>query len=369
MNLSQHDLRAVAAAFDFRGDFVSGEPYGSGHINDTYAVVFDQAGARVRYILQRINHNIFRDPASLMENVRRVTEHQKRKLGEAGASDASRRALTIVPALDGASHHRDAGGNVWRCYLFIEGASTHDLIETERQAEEAARAFGRFQQQLADIPNGRLVETIPNFHNTPWRFSMFEEAVAKDAKNRAAGVKAEIEFALARKGDCSRLIDLHKAGRIPERVTHNDTKLNNVMLDNGTGEGICVIDLDTVMPGFSLFDFGDMVRTATNSGGEDERDLPKVNVRLNMFEALLRGFLGAARETLTRDEIDQLPFGGRLMTFECGIRFLADHLNGDTYFRIHREGHNLDRCRTQFRLVRQMEEQEPGMLKMVDRYR
>jgi aminoglycoside phosphotransferase (APT) family kinase protein len=355
-----HDLRAVARQFQIAGDFQQGEPYGSGHINDTYCVWFQQAGARVRYIFQRINHNIFKNPPALMENIQRVTAHLAGKLGNAPGAD--RGALTLLPALDGRAWNRDEGGNYWRVYRFIEQARTYDAIESPRQAFEAARAFGRFQGMLADLPAPRLHDTIPDFHHTPNRFTRLEQGIANDVAKRAALARPEIEFALRRKSDTSVLLS---AG-LPERVTHNDTKLNNVMLDDATGEGVCVIDLDTVMPGLALYDFGDMVRTSTSPAKEDEKDLSKVTMQFPMFEALVRGYLETAGGFLTRAEKQHLAFSGKLITFEIGIRFLTDFLEGDTYFKVHREGHNLDRCRTQFRLVESIEQQLPGMNKLVE---
>jgi Phosphotransferase enzyme family len=356
----RHDVGAIARQFQIHGQFIEAKPYGSGHINDTYCAAFDQAGTRVRYILQRINHGIFKNPSALMENVRRVTEHIGRK--PAGQPDFTRRVLTLVPARDGGSGCRDEEGGHWRAYFFIERARTYDAIETAQQAFETAQAFGNFQKWLADLPAPRLHDTIPDFHHTPRRFAALEQAIAGDAANRAKLAKPEIEFALRRKPITGVLLD----ARLPERVTHNDTKLNNVMLDDATGAGICVIDLDTVMPGCALYDFGDMVRTATSPAAEDERDLSRVRMQFPMFEALARGYLYSAGGFLTRAEKQHLAFSGKLITFEIGIRFLTDFLAGDTYFKVHREGHNLDRCRTQFRLVESIEDQEEHMNELVN---
>lgn len=357
----KHDVGAIARQFHIYGEFVSAQPYGTGHINDTYCAVFDQAGAPVRYIVQRINHQVFQDPLALMENIRRVTIHLGGKL--AGEGDFSRRALTLVPVRDGSVCHRDAGGNYWRAYLFIEKARTHDALETPRQAFEAAKAFGRFQGQLVDLPAPPLHETVPDFHNTPRRFARLEQAITADAANRAILAGPEIQFALRRQAITGVLL----AAGLPPRVTHNDTKLNNVMLDDATGEGICVIDLDTVMPGLALYDFGDMVRTGTSPALEDERDLSKVTLQLPMFEALVRGYLASAAGFLTGAEKQYLAFAGKLITFEIGIRFLTDFLEGDVYFKVRHESHNLDRCRTQFRLVQSIEQQEEHMNQIVGR--
>lgn len=349
------DLRAVGAHFRIYGTLVDGQPYGTGHINDTFAVTYDQAGTRVRYIHQRINTSVFRQPDALMDNIARVLAHAGARVG--GADHAARRALTLVPALDGGPCARDDEGGVWRTYLFIEGARTYDVIESPAQAEAAARAFGAFQLLLADLPGARLHETIPRFHHTPSRFAACVAAIEADPLNRAAEARAEIDAVLARADQVTRLLDLHASGAIPERVTHNDTKLNNVMLDLATGEGLCVIDLDTTMPGLAPYDFGDMVRTATNAAAEDERDLSRVVSRPEMFEALARGYLSTAGGFLTAAEVASLTLAGLLMTLECGMRFLADHLEGDIYFRTHRPGQNLDRARVQLALVASIEQQ------------
>ncbi|HXR08024.1 MAG TPA: aminoglycoside phosphotransferase family protein, partial [Candidatus Acidoferrum sp.] len=321
---------------------------------------FDQAGLPARYIIQRINHLIFKTPVAVMENIRRVTAHLAAKA--VGRRDFSRRVLTLVSTREGGFYHRDEHSNHWRAYLFIEKARTCDAVESAEQAFKAANAFGSFQKLLADFPAPRLHDTIPNFHHTPKRFAALEKAIAADTVNRANLARAEIEFALRRKDICGVLLEAN----LPERVTHNDTKFNNVMLDEATGEGICVIDLDTVMPGLALYDFGDMVRTTTSPAREDERDLSKVAMQLPMFEALARGYLSSAGEFLTPAEKRFLPFAGKLITFEIGLRFLTDFLAGDTYFKVHREGHNLDRCRTQFKLVESIERQETAMDKLVE---
>jgi Ser/Thr protein kinase RdoA (MazF antagonist) len=365
MNLP-HDVQTLSRQFQLSGKYLSAEPYGSGHINDTFRVSYDRGGTVVHYLLQRINHQIFKNPPALMENVRRVTEHIRGKLAAKG--DVSRRALTIIPTRDGELLHRDEAGNFWRTYVFIENARTFDAVETAAQAYQAAKEFGQFQKLLADLPSPPLAETIPDFHNTPKRFAAFEQAIADDKSNRAASVKSEIEFALSRKPIASVLLTLCERGEMPERTTHNDTKFNNVMLDKDTNEGLCVIDLDTVMPGLSLYDFGDMVRTTTSPAMEDERDLSKVEMQMPMFEALVSGYLSTAAEFLTPAERALLAFAGKLITFEQGIRFLGDYLNGDVYYKTHREGHNLDRCRTQFKLVECIERQEEQMNRLSEKY-
>jgi len=357
----------VSAKFAFGGKVLSAAPYGSGHINDTFLVLTEAAPNTRRFVLQRINHHVFKQPDLLMENVERVCAHAHAKLCAAGASDAHRRALRLIPTLKGKSWYVDNAGNRWRCYDFIEGATGHDVVRSAAQAEAAAKAFGAFQALLADLPGGRLHETIPGFHHTPGRYARFQAALAADTHGRAASAVPEIAFALARAHEVSVVVDALRDGTLPERVTHNDTKLNNVLLDDVTQEGVCVIDLDTVMPGSALYDFGDLVRTSTSPAAEDETDLSKVTMQLPMFEALVRGYLASARGFLTPREKELLPFAGKLITFEIGLRFLTDWLEGDTYFKIKRASHNLDRTRTQFKLVASIEEQLPAMREIVAR--
>ncbi|MFH0921443.1 MAG: aminoglycoside phosphotransferase family protein [Fibrobacterota bacterium] len=361
------DLKPIVRPFAIEGEYLDGGPYGTGHINDTYAVRFRAPKGEVRYILQRINHHVFKQPVPLMENVERVTAHLRKKIEKAGG-DPFRETLNLVPAIDGKTWHLTAEGNYWRVYRFIEGAQTYDKVENLDMVYQASFSFGKFQEAMADLPGKRVNETIPNFHHTRKRFEALQEAVKKDAKNRAKDVRAEIDFAFSREVDASRLVDLLDAGQLPERTTHNDTKLNNVMIDDKTGKGICVIDLDTVMPGLPLYDFGDSVRIGASTAVEDERDLSKVGMDIGMFERLAHGYLDAARGFLTPLEKKNLAFSGKLLTFECGMRFLADHLAGDTYFRIHREAHNLDRCRTQFKMVADMEKAMGEMERIVEKY-
>ncbi len=359
------DVRDAVRAFAFSGEVEGFERYGSGHINDTFAVGLRDGGGARRVILQRINTSVFRDPESLMANVGRVTRHLAKKLF--GAPDASRRSLSLIPTRGGADFHRDGAGGFWRAYGFIEGARSRDVLTAPRQAVEAARAFGTFQRLLTDLPGPRLAETIPRFHDTPWRLARFREVLARDPFNRAAEARRDIDAVLSREALAQSLTPLLSSGVLGERVTHNDTKLNNVLLDEGTGEGLCVIDLDTVMPGLWLHDFGDMVRTGTNPVSEDDRDLSKVVASRPMFEALARGYLSATGEALAPEERDRLVLSGKLLTYECGMRFLTDHLEGDVYFRIHRPGQNLDRARTQLALLASLEEQEDALTRLVER--
>lgn len=355
------DFAALSRRFGLSGTLVHAAPHGSGHINDTFAVTHELAGVRTRHILQRINDSVFRQVPELMENIVRVTSHQRHRLEAAGVDDSARRALAVIPADSGAPYWENGDGRPWRCYRFIEGARTYDQVESPLQAREAARAFARFQKLLVDLPGGRLHETIPNFHHTRDRFARFAAAVNADPCNRAAGVRSEIAFLMQREADCAVVVDAIAAGTVPERVTHNDTKLNNVMMDEQTGEGICVIDLDTVMPGSLLYDFGDMVRTATNPAAEDDAGSGRVRMEMGMFEALVAGFLEEAAEVMVPAEVELLAFSGKLLTLELALRFLTDHLQGDAYFRIHRRHHNLDRARAQIELVRSIEAQQAAM--------
>jgi len=354
------DLAAIAQAFDIPGEFVSAVPTGSGHINDSYVVTFQVDLQHARFILQRINHHIFADPAALMQNIQRVTLHLAAKL--AADPDANRRTLTLIPSRNSRTFHLDSNGNYWRAYHFIENVRTFDIVESPAQAYQAAKAFGHFQRLLADLPAPRLHDTIPDFHHTPKRFAQLQQAIAADVANRAQLARPEIDLALRRRAFTSILLD----AQLPERVTHNDTKFNNVLLDDRTGEGICVIDLDTVMPGLAPYDFGDMVRTTTSPAAEDEQDLSKVTMQWPMFEALARGYLASAGGFLTPAERSHLVAAGKLITFEQGIRFLTDYLAGDPYYKTHRAGQNLDRCRAQFKLMESIEQQEDAMYRLVE---
>lgn len=355
--VGKHDIAAIAMQFKVEGRLSAVEKYGSGHINDTYAATYDKEGDLVRYIHQRINHHVFKDPVAQMSNIQRVTDHINRKLELDPVFRDAHTTLVIVPAHDDEPYYQDESGNYWRTYQFIEQTRSYDVIESTRQAYQAAKTFGRFQRLLLDFSGPRLHEVIPGFHNTPRRVRNLQAAVNEDPFGRAAAVQPDIEFAMERSWMAPVLIELHDKGLIPERITHNDTKLNNVLLHEETGEGYCVIDLDTVMPGLSLYDFGDMVRSSTCLAAEDEQNLDLVRMELPLFEALTKGYLSEACDFLVPEEIDHLVFSGKLMTYETGIRFLTDYLQGDEYFKTEREGQNVDRCRTQFALLKSMEEQ------------
>ena len=356
----EYDVGSVAANFNLAGRLIRSESFGSGHINDTYDLTCEQDGRQIHYILQRINHQVFKNPPAMMENIRRVTNHIRRKLQERQSKLVSRQ-LVVIDTKDGADFFQDDRGNYWRLYNEIENAVTYDTIESPELAYEAARMFGRFAAMLTDLPGPPLHETIPDFHATPKRLTTFREVLRQDPCNRAKDAGAEIDFVLENAGVCDVLLNHAGKGEIPIRITHNDTKINNVLLDEKTHKGVCVIDLDTVMPGLSLYDFGDMVRTATNPAEEDERDLSKVTMRMPIFEMLLKGFAEETHTFLTPTEKKNLVFAGKLITFEQMIRFGADHLAGDIYYKIHREGHNLDRCRTQMKIVQSIIAQEEAM--------
>lgn len=362
-------LEKILPQFNIEGEPVDCEPYGSGHINDTFAPHLRRAdGSVVRYILQHINTGVFQDPDGLMENISGVTSYLKEIIRKNGG-DPDRETLTVIPTRDGRSFYRDPdSGNCWRLYLFVENTVSYDLVEKPEDFYTSARAFGRFQMLLSNYPAASLHETIPNFHNTVNRFANLKKAIAQDKMGRARDVQPEIAFALAREADTHVLIDLQQRGEIPLRVTHNDTKLNNVLIDAVTKQGICVIDLDTVMPGLAHYDYGDSIRFGASTALEDERDLSKVTMDLGLFEVYTKGFLEEAGGVLNAVEKELLPMGAKLMTYECGIRFLTDYLEGDTYFKTHREGQNLDRTRTQFKLVADMEQKWEEMRRIVAKY-
>jgi aminoglycoside phosphotransferase (APT) family kinase protein len=366
MAYAEKELQHISKQFQIYGEILHAETFKIGHINETYSATYDQGGTRVRYIHQKVNKSVFRNPPELMKNLMRVTTHIRKKLEAQAAEDITRRSLIVIPTRDGHSHYRSGDGEFWRTFVFVEGAQTFEAVQTPGQAFEAGRAFGEFQLHLVDLPGDRLLETIPDFHHTRKRFAAFVEAMTKDHFNRAMDAKPEIASALKHEGLVDVILEAVQKGRVPERVTHNDTKFNNVMLDTRTGKAVCVVDLDTVMPGCALYDFGDMVRTTTSPTLEDERDLSKVKMQMPMFRKLAEGYLSTAGQFLTKHEKSLIPFSGKLITFEIGLRFLTDFLSGDTYFRIHRPDHNLDRCRTQFKLLESIERQEEAMLRCVE---
>ncbi|MEO7098311.1 MAG: aminoglycoside phosphotransferase family protein [Luteolibacter sp.] len=368
-NHAVHELVAsIGGRFAVEGEFISGEEIPTGHINSTYRASYQQPDGSVRrYVIQAINRHVFKDPYAVMRNVEIVTNHINSRVLEL-TNDLGGQTLNLFPARAGGSWIKDENATLWRCYNFIEGCVTHDIVENPRQAYQAAHAFGAFQDLVSDLDASLIAETIPDFHNTRKRFLRLLDVAAADPLERLDDVRKEFDFILKREALTSILIDLVNAGKIPTRVTHNDTKINNVMIDAETDEAVCVIDLDTVMPGLALYDFGDLVRSATNPVAEDEPDLSKVKMEMPLFEALVEGYLDAAATFLNQTEIDHLVHAGKLITLELAIRFLTDHLEGDVYFKTHRPNHNLDRCRTQLKLVESMEEQEVEMQAFVDSY-
>ena len=360
-------LSEVLSAYDLPATFLGATRYGLGHINDTFCIVCQpQEGDPIRFVLQGLSKVAFPRPQELMENFIGITSYLRKKVIEAGG-DPLRETLSLIKTKDGKDFYTDSNGKVWRLTPFIEDTDCFQSA-TPELFEASARAFGRFQYMLQGYPAETLHETIVNFHNTEDRFAKFEASLAADKLGRAKDIQDEIRFLLDRKADCSVALQALRDGKLPLRVTHNDTKLNNILIDRATGEGICVVDLDTTMPGLSINDFGDSIRFGANHSKEDEKDLSKVNFDIELYEVYTRGFIEGARGSLTPAELEYLPWGARLMTLECGIRFLTDYLDGDHYFHIRYPEQNLDRCRTQFKLVRDMEEQFDAMAAVVKKY-
>ena len=365
---SSMELTKVISAFNLEGELQECIVFGNGHINDTFRLTFETEQGTRRYILQKMSSVVFKKPVELMENISNVTAWLKKKIRENGG-DTERETLNLVMTEEGLPYHVDKEGEYWRVYKFIEGATCYDAVKNDDDFYQSAVAFGHFQRLLADYPAETLHETIPNFHNTPDRMRIFREAVQRDECGRVAGVQEEIRFIEEHEKLSHVLYDLLEEGKLPLRVTHNDTKLNNIMIDDATGKAVCVIDLDTVMPGLSAHDFGDSIRFGASTGAEDERDLSKISCDLHLYEVYTKGFIEGCGGALTEIELDMLPWGAVLMTFENGIRFLTDYLEGDHYFKIHRDGQNLDRCRTQLKLVSDMEEKMQQMQQIVNKYK
>lgn len=365
---AEQTLREVLAAYDFGGSVEKTDRFGEGHINDTFRVdVRREDGSGWRVIVQRVSPVAFKQPQQLMENIVNVTEYLGREIEKLGG-DPNRETLTVIRTRDGGSCVTDSEGGVWRAFPFVEGTVCYQSAETPELFAASGRAFGRFQRLLRDYPANTLHETIPRFHDTENRLQNLKNAVAADPLGRAKDCQADIDFMLAREKDCSAALQALRDGVLPLRVTHNDTKLNNVLVDKETGKALCVIDLDTVMPGLAINDFGDSIRFGANHSAEDEPDLSKVNLDVELFEIYTAAFLEEAGDALTEAEIRYLPWGAKLMTLECGIRFLTDYLEGDSYFHISRPGQNLDRARTQCKLVADMEEHWDELNAIVAKY-
>jgi len=369
MSTAETVLNEVLEAFDFGAPVVGAMRFGCGHINDTFCVHTQPADYPCRtFILQRMSAAAFKHPDQLMSNIIGVTEYLGEQIKQAGG-DRSREAMEVIRPRNGEPYYTDSQGGAWRVYPFITDIYCYQTADTPELFAASGRAFGRFQKMLNGYPAETLYETIPHFHDTEDRLAKLKAAVEADSMGRVKDCGPEIQFVMDREADCSVALQALRDGRLPLRVTHNDTKLNNVLIDTKTGEGVCVIDLDTVMPGLSINDFGDSIRFGANHCAEDEKDLSKMYLDLELFEVYTKAFLEGAEGSLTDAELEYLPWGAKLMTLECGIRFLTDYLEGDTYFHIHREGQNLDRCRTQFKLVADMEAHWDEMQAVVNKFR
>ncbi len=363
-----YDFNRIISQFKVEGNLLSCERYGEGHINETYLAVIEKDKKNTEYILQRINNKIFKNVPELMNNIRSVTEFNRKKILERGGNP-DRESLSLVYLKDGSTfYHCPECDGYFRMYKFITDAIAYQVVEKPEHFYQSAVAFGDFAKLLSEFDASGLYEVIPDFHNTEKRFCDFEKSLKEDKVGRAKGVQKEIEFVQSRKEYCGRIVKLLRSGEMPTKVTHNDTKLNNVMLDSKTGKYVAVIDLDTIMPGSICYDFGDSIRFGCNPVAEDEKDLSKVNFSIELFESYAKGYLSAVGEGAIDIEKENLAFGAILMTYECGMRFLADYLEGDIYFRTHREEHNLDRARTQFKLIEDMEKLLPQMEKIVKKY-
>lgn len=348
----KYDFNSISNNFSLCGEFLSCEPYGEGHINETFLLLTKNGEKICKYILQRINSTLFTDVPALMRNIVAVTEFFRGKIIERGGNP-DRETLTVVKTRAGENYYCD-GTNYFRVYLFIDNATAYQVVEKPVHFYQSAVAFGNFANVLAEFDASTLYEPIPNFHNTVSRFANFKKAIADNKSGRLSAVMPEVEYALSLEHLTGKIVDAINNGVIPLKVTHNDTKLNNVLIDNATDKAVAVIDLDTIMPGSIVYDFGDSIRFGCNPAAEDEKDLSKVNFDIELFETYVKGYLGALGGSVTKAEADMLALGAILMTYECGIRFLSDHLDGDVYFKIRRENHNLDRARTQFKLVKDM---------------
>lgn len=358
------NMNEIISAFAFDGELQDMIPYGNGHINDTFRLDYDQD----KYILQRINHEVFTKPYVLMDNVEMVTEFLKEKISQEGGNP-KRETLSLVSCKNGDNIYKDSNGMYWRAYHYIDNTFSYDLVEDPQDFYQSGLGFGTFQSRLADFPIEKLNFTIENFHHTPSRFETFLNVLEKDEYNRRKNVENEVEQILKQKEFVNTLWDLHDEGKLNLKVTHNDTKLNNVLIDKETGKAICVVDLDTVMPGFTLDDFGDSIRFGASTALEDEKDLSKVQLDLNLFDVYVQGFLEGAQGSLSDLEIDLFPIGAKMMTLETGMRFLTDYLQGDTYFKTDYDEHNLVRARTQLKLVSEMEKYWSELHDIVNKHR
>lgn len=348
-------IKEVVNAFNFEGNFVSDSLHDVGNINDTFVLEFKKENNELKkYIVQRINHHVFTRPVNLMENIENVTSHIINKV-KANGGDYLRETLNLVKTNDGGTYYVDGSGDYWRAFLFIKDASTFNKAEKPEHMYEVGKALGKFQNLLSDFKADELFEIIEDFHNTPKRYKAFIEAMESDSLGRVKNSLEEIKFIMDRADSFNKLINLLEEGKIPLRVTHNDTKINNIMIDDVTGQAVCLIDLDTVMPGLSLYDFGDAIRSGCSTAEEEETDLTKVNFNMDFYNAFTEGLLEECKDTLNKEEIENIAFSAKLITLELAMRFLTDYLNGDVYFKTARKHHNLDRCRNQLKLASEME--------------
>jgi hypothetical protein len=360
-----YDLKYIFEQFTANGTYQSGEPYGSGHIHDTFKVETAEPD-KDNYILQRLNNKIFRNIPELQQNIERVTVHLNHKLSKIPGANIKRECLTLIPVKDGKSWIIDKDGNYWRMYIFISNHRSYNIVDSTDKAFEGGKAIGRFQAMLSDMPGGPLFETIPKFHDIENRLRILEEKIKADPVGRVSELEYEIREYLSRGEEMKTILKLGREGKIPSRITHNDTKFNNILLDEND-KALCVIDLDTVMPGYVHYDFGDAIRTVTNTAAEDEKDLTKVEMNIDLFEAYARGYLSETGKTLNSTEIEYLAFAPKLITYTIGVRFLTDYIDGDNYFKIHHKFHNLQRTRAQLKLVMSMERQYEEMKKIIKR--
>lgn len=358
-----YNLKEIFEYFAAEGTFLRGESYGSGHIHDTFRIETAEPD-KDDYILQKLNNKIFKNIPQLQNNIERVTVHLRNKLSSIPGSDVKRETLTLIPSGDGKTWITDREGNFWRMYIFISNHHSYNVVDNPDKAFEGGKAIGRFQAMLSDMPGGALFETIPSFHNIEKRLKTFSDKIKDDPAGRVRSVSEEISQVLKRAEEMKIILKLGAAGKIPLRITHNDTKFNNILLDEND-KALCVIDLDTVMPGYIHYDFGDAIRTAANTASEDENDLSRVKMDIGLFKAYTEGYLSETVKTLNDVEIEYLAFAPRLITYTIAVRFLTDFIDGDNYFKIHHELHNLQRARAQLSLVISMEEQYEEMRRII----
>ena len=359
-----YNLKEIFECFTADGTYLTGEPYGSGHIHDTFRVETKEED-KDNYILQRLNNKIFKNIPELQNNIERVTVHLRNKLSAIPGSNIKRECLILIPARDGKSWITDKDGNYWRMYIFISNHKSYNIVDSTDKAFEGGKAIGRFQAMLSDMPGKPLFETIPRFHDIENRLEILNHVIEADPVGRVSSVKEEINQYLMRGEEMKTILKLGRAGKIPLRITHNDTKFNNILLDEND-KALCVIDLDTVMPGYVHYDFGDAIRTVTNTAAEDEKDLTKVWMDIELFGAYAKGYLSETGKTLNQVEKEYLAFAPKLITYTIGVRFLTDYIDGDNYFKIHHEFHNLHRTKAQLKLVMSMEEQYGEMQKIIN---